>query len=85
LEGRVRLLAFDNCEHVLDAAADLVETILAHSASVTILATSREGLRVADEQLWPLPPLDVGTGIDSPAARLFAERASAELLDGRRR
>ena len=44
LEGRVRLLVFDNCEHVLDAAADLIEAILARSASVTILATSREGL-----------------------------------------
>jgi predicted ATPase len=77
LEGRVRLLVFDNCEHVLDAAADLVETILAHSASVRILATSREGLRVAEEQLWPVPSLDVRTGIDSPAVTLFAERARA--------
>ena len=34
LEGRVRLLVFDNCEHVLDAAADLIEAILAHSATV---------------------------------------------------
>ena len=32
LEGRVRLLVFDNCEHVLDAAADLIDGILAHSA-----------------------------------------------------
>ena len=54
LEGRVRLLVFDNCEHVLDAAADLIEAILAHSATVTILATSREGLGVADEQVWPV-------------------------------
>ena len=46
LEGRVRLLVFDNCEHVLDAAADLIEAILARSATVKILATSREGLRV---------------------------------------
>ena len=37
LEGRVRLLVFDNCEHVLDAAADLVEAILAQSATVTNL------------------------------------------------
>ena len=44
LEGRVRLLVIDNCEHVLDAAADLIEAILAHSATVRILATSREGL-----------------------------------------
>src|SRR5271156_6095334 len=77
LEGRVRLLVFDNCEHVLDAAADLIEAILAHSATVKILATSREGLRVADEQLWPVPSLDVGAGIDSAAVSLFIERAQA--------
>ena len=35
---------FDNCEHVLDAVADLVDAILAQSATVRILATSREGL-----------------------------------------
>ena len=75
LEGRVRLLVFDNCEHVRDAAADLVEAILAQSATVRILATSREGLGVADEQLWPVPSLDVGAGIDSAAVNLFVERA----------
>jgi predicted ATPase len=72
-EGRERLLVFDNCEHILDAAAGLIEAILAHSDTVRILATSREGLRVADEQLWPVPPLDIG----SSAAELFAERAQA--------
>jgi predicted ATPase len=77
LEGRVRLLVIDNCEHVLDAAADLVEEILAHSATVRILATSREGLGVADEHLWPVPSLDVGTGIYSSAVTLFSERAQA--------
>jgi predicted ATPase len=77
LEGRVRLLVFDNCEHVLDAAAGLVEAILAHSATVKIVVTSREGLRVADEQLWPVPSLDVGAGIDSAAVSLFSERAQA--------
>jgi predicted ATPase/class 3 adenylate cyclase len=75
LEGRLRLLVFDNCEHVRDAAADLIEAILAHSATVRILATSREGLRVADEQLWLVPSLDVGAGIDSAAVNLFVERA----------
>ena len=75
LEGRVRLLVFDNCEHVRDAAADLVEAILAASATVRILATSREGLGVADEQLWLVPSLDVGAGIDSAAVELFVERA----------
>jgi predicted ATPase/class 3 adenylate cyclase len=77
LEGRVRLLVFDNCEHVLDAAADLIDAVLAHSATVTILATSREGLGVADEHLWPVPSLDVGAGIGSAAVELFVERAQA--------
>ncbi len=75
LEGRVRLLVFDNCEHVLDAAADLIEAIFAHSATVKILATSREGLGAVDEQVWPVPSLDVGAGIDSAAVTLFVERA----------
>ncbi|MDQ1495502.1 MAG: hypothetical protein QOG69_1985 [Actinomycetota bacterium] len=73
LEGRSRLLVFDNCEHVLDAAADMIAAILSQSATVRVLATSREGLRVPDEQLWPVPSLDV----DSSAATLFVERASA--------
>jgi predicted ATPase len=75
LEGRVRLLVFDNCEHVLDAAADLIEAILAASATTKIVATSREGLGIADERLWPVPSLDVGAGVDSAAVALFVERA----------
>jgi predicted ATPase len=75
LEGRVRLLVIDNCEHVLDTAADLIEAILAHSATVRILATSREGLAVPDEQVWPVPALDTAAGIDSAAVSLFVERA----------
>ena len=74
-EGRIRLLVFDNCEHVRDAAADLVEAILAQSATVRVLATSREGLGVADEQLWLVPSLAVRAGIDSAAVSLFVERA----------
>ncbi len=75
LEGRSRLLVLDNCEHVLDAAADLIEAILAASATTKIVATSREGLGIADERLWPVPSLDVGAGVDSAAVALFVERA----------
>src|SRR5271155_70330 len=75
LEGRMRLLVFDNCEHVRDAAADLVESILSQSATVRILATSREGLGIPDEQVWLVPSLDLGAGIDSAAVDLFVERA----------
>jgi predicted ATPase/class 3 adenylate cyclase len=70
LEGRMRLLVFDNCEHVLDAAADLVEAIRRQSETVRVLATSREGLRLADEQQWPVPSLDLAAAVD-----LFVERA----------
>ena len=75
LEGRVRLLVFDNCEHLLDAAADLIEAILAASTTTKIVVTSREGLGIDDERLWPVPSLDVGAGVDSAAVALFVERA----------
>ena len=75
LEERARLLVLDNCEHVLDAAADIAEPILSRSATVRILATSREGLRVTDEQLWPVPSLDA----DTATATLFCERAEAAV------
>ncbi|WP_353612190.1 adenylate/guanylate cyclase domain-containing protein [Mycobacterium sp. IS-1556] len=72
-EGRTRLLVFDNCEHLLDAAADVIEAILAQSTTVKMLATSREGLGLTDERLWLVPSLDV----ESSAATLFVERAAA--------
>jgi predicted ATPase len=81
LEGRVRLLVFDNCEHVVDSVADLVESILAASATVTILATSREGLGVSDEQLWRVPSLDVNSGPESAAVNLFIDRAQSVVSD----
>ena len=75
LAGRRLLLVLDNCEHVLDAVAELVETVLARAATVRVLATSREGLQVASEQLWPVPSLAVTGGIGSAAVTLFVERA----------
>lgn len=77
LEGRVRLLVIDNCEHVLAAAADLIEALLARSATVRVLATSREGLGVADERIRPVRSLDAAAGIDSAAVNLFTERAQS--------
>ena len=87
LEGRVRLLMIDNCEHVLAAAADLIEAILGHSATVRILATSREGLGVPDERVRPVRSLDAAAGIDSAAVSLFVERAQGiapgfSMVDG---
>ena len=75
LRTKQLLVVLDNCEHVVDSVADLVAAILAASATVKVLATSREGIGVADEQLWLVPSLDVGAGIDSAAVTLFVERA----------
>ena len=77
LSGRQLLLVLDNCEHVLSAAGDLVEAILAATTTVTVLATSREGLGVAAEQLWPVPSLGVDDGTASEAVALYLERARA--------
>jgi predicted ATPase/class 3 adenylate cyclase len=76
LVGRRLLLVLDNCEHVLAAAADLVEEILARTRTVTIMATSREGLRVGAEHSWLVPSLSVD-GAGSEGVALFVERASA--------
>jgi predicted ATPase/class 3 adenylate cyclase len=76
LEGRRRLLIVDNCEQVLDAVAELVSQILVGSATVKVLATSREPLRVAEEQVWPVPSLSVA-GDEADAVALFTERAQA--------
>ncbi|MDT7719365.1 MAG: hypothetical protein QOE94_376 [Mycobacterium sp.] len=81
LEGRSRLLVFDNCEHVVDSVVDLVEAILAASATVTILATSREGLGVSEEQLWRVPSLAVNAGTESAAVNLFVDRAQSVVSD----
>jgi predicted ATPase len=77
LSGRQMLVVVDNCEHVLEAAAEVVETILARTKAVTVLSTSREGLRVAGEQVWPVPSLEVAAGVASAAVELFVARAQA--------
>ncbi|TMB09617.1 MAG: adenylate/guanylate cyclase domain-containing protein, partial [Deltaproteobacteria bacterium] len=52
-------LIFDNCEHLVDACAEVAETLLKGCPSVRILATSREALGVPGEQAWLVPPLSL--------------------------
>jgi predicted ATPase/DNA-binding winged helix-turn-helix (wHTH) protein len=59
--GRNLLLLLDNCEHVIDAVADLTDAIARLCPRTTIVATSREVLRVADEHVYRVPPLEVPT------------------------
>ena len=79
------LLVLDNCERVLAAAADIV-TLLAASPGLTVLATSREPLRVRGEREFPLLPLPLPAAdrlpaiaelAQVPAVALFVERATA--------
>ena len=71
---------FDNCEHVPDAASDLIDDVLDRADTTTVLATSREPLRVDDEQVLRLEPLDIDAGQGgSSAAQLFCARAGLEL------
>ncbi|WP_406133506.1 AfsR/SARP family transcriptional regulator [Streptomyces zaomyceticus] len=76
LARRPFLLVLDNCEHVIDAAAALAETLLTDCPELRILATSREPLGVPGESVRPLEPLP-----PDPAHRLFAERARAVRPD----
>ena len=59
LRHRQVLLVLDNCEHVIDASAELAGTLLRAAAGLTILATSREALRIAGETTWRVPSLTV--------------------------
>lgn len=84
LSRRRVLLLVDNCEHVVDAAAGLIDDILGRCPEVTVIATSREALAVPDEVQVTVGPLEMapeGTAADQvlgyPASQLFAERARA--------
>ncbi|MEV4315429.1 BTAD domain-containing putative transcriptional regulator [Actinocrispum sp. NPDC049592] len=72
LDSRPLLLVFDNCEHVIEDAAQLAGYLLAQRPELRILATSREPLAITGEALYPVPRLT-----PSLAVRLFNDRATA--------
>jgi len=80
------LLILDNCEHLVEACAALVDGLLRACPDLKILATSRESLGVGGEISWPLPPLSLPDPEDLPpleeleryeAVRLFVDRTRA--------
>jgi predicted ATPase len=82
------LLVLDNCEHLIQACADLAEALLRACPWLTILATSREGLGIAGESAYHVRPLSlpdpgqlesIETAARSEAVRLFVERAAGVL------
>jgi predicted ATPase len=87
--GKKLLLVLDNCEHVIDATARLAEMVIRLCPAASIVATSREVLRIEGEQVYRVPPLDVTSHdqedpdivIRHSAVQLFIVRAcSASLL-----
>ncbi|MGI5204590.1 BTAD domain-containing putative transcriptional regulator [Spirillospora sp. CA-108201] len=72
LGGRRLLLVLDNCEQVVDAAAELAVLLLRTAAGLRILATSREPLGLTGESVYLVEPLQ-----EDDAVRLFADRAAA--------
>jgi predicted ATPase/DNA-binding winged helix-turn-helix (wHTH) protein len=85
LRPRHVLLLLDNCEHLVESVAGLVTRILRAAPNVSIVATSREPLAIASEQVWTIEPLPTGGEMDDvrfaiagfPAVALFVERARA--------
>ncbi len=86
LEDRQLLLLLDNCEHLLDATAQLVTEVLRTAPGVRVVTTSREPLQVSGEYVVPVPPLELPTGAgeeplghlrQNEAVLLFIERAAA--------
>lgn len=88
--GRAMLVILDNCEHLIEACAELIGDLLKHCTTVKFLATSRHSLGVAGERTWPVPPMavlnpsrdlfqvaDVVTKVSQyEAVRLFIDRAT---------
>jgi predicted ATPase/class 3 adenylate cyclase/DNA-binding CsgD family transcriptional regulator len=71
IAGRQMLVVLDNCEHLLDASAALVNALLGAAASLTLLTTSREPIGVAGEVSWRVPSLSLA----DEAVELFSDRA----------
>ena len=80
------LLVLDNCEHLIEACAELAEALLRFCPGLRVLATSREALGIIGEVAWPVPSLslpdlrrlpDIGSLPRYESARLFVERAEA--------
>jgi predicted ATPase len=87
LYAREQLLVIDNCEHLVQSCAELVEDLLRKCSQVKVLATSRQALRLHGERIWRVPSLAVPAGeLDlqreiPDAVQLFITRASSLASD----
>jgi predicted ATPase/DNA-binding CsgD family transcriptional regulator len=86
LSSKKVLLVLDNCEHLIEACAELAESLLRSCPELRVLATSREALGITGEVAWPVPPLSLPDLRRLPdveglpryeSVRLFVERTVA--------
>ncbi|MEU5163163.1 BTAD domain-containing putative transcriptional regulator [Streptomyces sp. NPDC020875] len=84
LRGRRMLLVLDNCEHLVERAAALVELLLRQAPGLVVLTTSQEPLALAPETLWPVPPLSPAAAVELFAVRAAAGAPGFRLDDGNR-
>ena len=78
---REMLIVLDNCEHVITTAAEVADDLLRRCPALRLLATSREGLRVGGETIWPVPPLAADDAVSLFVTRARAGGAPLELSD----
>ncbi|MFD1887197.1 NB-ARC domain-containing protein [Paenibacillus wenxiniae] len=85
IEEKRILFILDNCEHLLDAGAALIETFIAANPQLRLIVTSRESLNIAAEQVYRLPPLTVPKTDDiaSPIAEQIVTSESVQLFVAR--
>ncbi len=75
IDGQQLLLVLDSCEHVIDAAAKLAETLLRYCPRIVILATSRELLKIGGEHVYRVPPLEFPADGQEEAAHILGHSA----------
>ncbi|CAG7652852.1 hypothetical protein PAESOLCIP111_06654 [Paenibacillus solanacearum] len=80
LRDKQMLFVLDNCEHLLEASAELAELLLSASSSITVLATSREPLGLMEERVWSVPPLAYPDSEDTAASMALESVMSFEAV-----
>ena len=85
LEGRHLLLVLDNCEHLIDAAARLVDMLLRRSKGLHVLATSREPLAIAGEAVFRVSSLELPDAAQLPDLDTLSRHEAVELFLDRAR
>ncbi|WTU07447.1 LuxR C-terminal-related transcriptional regulator [Streptomyces sp. NBC_00075] len=84
LAGRHALIVLDNCEHLVDACAELAKTLLPAAAGLRMVATSRQTLGITGEHVFTVPPLPPDEAVELLRTRTSAVRPDFQVTDANR-